>query len=307
MNTKKLIRFDWAMKYILRNKANFDILEGFLSNLLKEEIKVDDVIDSFSNQDDPQAKFNCVDLKCRDSRNRQMIIEVQNQREYDYFQRILWGASKVVVESINLGESYKNVAKVISISILYYPFRADEKKNSDFIYRGITKMYGVHNNQPLVLHGKIVKGEEAASITSRKVFPEYYMIYVDQFEDVINDAIDEWVYFFKYGKIQENFSSPGILLAAHKLDYLAMKDDERRAYDEYMAYLGKEIGMFESAVLDGKEEGERIGIEKGKQIGIQEGKLAGKLETAKNLRAMGLKDEDIARATGLCMEEIIRL
>ncbi len=29
---KKLVRFDWAIKYILRNKANFDVLEAFLSN-----------------------------------------------------------------------------------------------------------------------------------------------------------------------------------------------------------------------------------------------------------------------------------
>jgi len=33
MNKKrmKLIRFDWAMKNLLRDKANFDVLEGFLS------------------------------------------------------------------------------------------------------------------------------------------------------------------------------------------------------------------------------------------------------------------------------------
>ena len=197
---KKLIRFDWAMKYILRNKANFDILEGFLTNLLHEDIKIDDILDPSGNQDDPQRKFNCVDLKCRDSKNQQIIIEVQNQREVDYFQRILWGTSKVIVESINLGDPYKDISKVISISILYYPFRSDEKKNTDFIYRGSTEMYGIHNNEPLILHGKIVKGEETAIITSSKVFPEYYMIYVDQFEDVINESIDEWVYFFKHGK-----------------------------------------------------------------------------------------------------------
>ncbi len=33
VKTKKLVRFDWAMKYILRNKANFDVLEAFLTSL----------------------------------------------------------------------------------------------------------------------------------------------------------------------------------------------------------------------------------------------------------------------------------
>ena len=142
----------------------------------------------------------------RDSQNRQIIIEIQNQRELDYFQRILYGVSKVIAESINLGDPYKDIAKVISVSILYYPFRA-MKEEYDFIYHGLTEMRGFHNNQPLILHGKIVKGEDAASITSSKVFPEYYMIYVDQFEDVISDALDEWVYFFKYGDIQDSFTS----------------------------------------------------------------------------------------------------
>jgi len=67
MPNKKLIRFDWAMKYILRNKANFDVLEGFLSNLLKEEIKVEDIVESESNRDAENRKFNRVDLKCIDS------------------------------------------------------------------------------------------------------------------------------------------------------------------------------------------------------------------------------------------------
>ena len=35
---RKLITFDWAMKRLLRSKANFDILEGFLSELLDEDI-----------------------------------------------------------------------------------------------------------------------------------------------------------------------------------------------------------------------------------------------------------------------------
>ncbi len=38
------IRFDWAIKHILRDKANFDILEGFISVLLGEEIKIEELL-----------------------------------------------------------------------------------------------------------------------------------------------------------------------------------------------------------------------------------------------------------------------
>ena len=295
MGSRRLIHFDWAMKYILRNKANFDVLEGFLSILLKEEIKIDNILESESNREGANRKFNCVDLHCRDSQDRRIIIEVQNQREMDYFQRILWGTSKVLVESIDLGEPYKSVAKIISISILYYPLCIDEQKDTDFIYYGKTEMVGVHSGKPLILHGRRVTGEEMAILTSSKVFPEYYMIYVDKFEDVINEAIDEWVYFFKHGKILDNFTSPGILLAAQKLDYLSMKDDERNAYEGYMAYLARESSILESA------------LDQGETRGIAKGKAEGKVETARNLLQMGMDKEIISKATGLSIDDINQL
>ena len=261
MSIKKLVRFDWAMKYILRNKANFDVLEAFLSNLLKEEIKVLDILESESNQEAENRKFNRVDLKCKDSQGRQIIIEIQNQREADYLQRLLWGTSKAVVEGLQLGSRYSEAVKVISISILYHTMRVDEKENTDFIYYGTTELVGLHTKKPLVLHESVSKGDKVSVVTSKDVFPEYYMIYVEKFQDMIDEAIDEWVYFFKHGEIREDFKSPGILLAAKKLDYLMMSEEERRAYDGYLAYLGQEMGILDSAKAEGRTE-EKIEVAK---------------------------------------------
>ena len=254
MSVKKLIRFDWAMKYVLRSKANFDVLEAFLSNLLKEEISVLDILESEGNQEAENRKFNRVDLKCKDSQGKQIIIEIQNQREVDYLQRLLWGTSNAVVEGLRLGSRYSEVVKVISISIMYHTMRVDEKENTDFIYYGTTELVGLHTKKPLVLHEAVSKGKKVSVVTSKDVFPEYYMIYVEKFQDMIDDAIDEWVYFFKYGEIREDFKSPGILLAAKKLDYLMMSEKERRAYDGYLAYLGQELGILDSAKEEGREE-----------------------------------------------------
>jgi predicted transposase/invertase (TIGR01784 family) len=255
MSVKKLVRFDWAMKYILRNKANFDVLESFLSNLLKEDITVLDILESESNQEADDRKFNRVDLKCRDSEGRQIIIEIQNQREADYLQRLLWGTSKAVVEGLKLGSRYSEVVKVISISIMYHTMRVDEKENTDFIYFGTTELIGLHTKKPLVLHEAVSKGEKVSVVTGKDVFPEYYMIYVEKFQDMIDEDIDEWIYFFKHGEIKDDFKSPGILLAAKKLDYLMMSVEERRAYDGYLAYLGQELGILDTAKEEGKAEG----------------------------------------------------
>ena len=48
---KQLVRFDWAMKRLLRQKDNFVILEGFLSELLGEDILIRNILESESNKE----------------------------------------------------------------------------------------------------------------------------------------------------------------------------------------------------------------------------------------------------------------
>ncbi|CAK0780740.1 hypothetical protein CCP3SC15_70028 [Gammaproteobacteria bacterium] len=87
--TRKLITFDWAIKRLLRSKANFGILEGFLTELIKEDITIIDVLESESNQGYQADKFNRVDLRVRNSKDEIIIIEIQYNRELDYLRRHL--------------------------------------------------------------------------------------------------------------------------------------------------------------------------------------------------------------------------
>ena len=299
MPVKRLVRFDWAMKYILRNKANFDVLEAFLSNLLKEEIIILDILESESNQEAEERKFNRVDLRCKDSLGRQIIIEIQNQREADYLQRLLWGTSKAVVEGLKLGSRYSEVVKVISISILYHTMRVDEKENTDFIYYGTTELKGLHTQKPLILHEAIVNGGKAPVVTGKDVFPEYYMIYVEKFQDMIDEDLDEWVYFFKHGEIRDDFKSKGIMLAAKKLDYLMMNENERRAYDDYLAYLGQELGILDTAKAEGRAEGKIEGRLEGRIEGRLEGSDEKAMEIAEKMLKRGIDHSIIAEVTGI--------
>lgn len=82
---KKLISFDWAIKKLLRNKANFVVLEGFLSELLFEDIKIKNIIESESNQEDEDDKYNRVDILTENSKNELIIVEIQNSYEIDFF------------------------------------------------------------------------------------------------------------------------------------------------------------------------------------------------------------------------------
>ena len=98
MKESNIIRFDWAIKRLLRNKANFVVLEGFLTVLLGEKIKICHLLESEGNQEDPDDKFNRVDLLAEDSKGELILIEVQNNNEYAYFQRMLFGTSKLITE-----------------------------------------------------------------------------------------------------------------------------------------------------------------------------------------------------------------
>jgi len=79
--SKKLICFDWAIKRLLRNKANFVVLEGFLSELLFDDIKIEQILESESNQETENDKFNRVDILTQNSKNELVIIEIQSTYE----------------------------------------------------------------------------------------------------------------------------------------------------------------------------------------------------------------------------------
>ena len=119
-NEDNYIRFDWAMKRLLRNKANYVVLEGFLSSLLGKKFKIHRFLESESNQEDEDDKYNRVDILAESEDGQLCIIEVQNSREQTYFHRMLYGVSKAITEYIGLGKPYEAVRKVYSINIVYF-------------------------------------------------------------------------------------------------------------------------------------------------------------------------------------------
>ena len=93
---RQFVSFDWAMKKLLRSKANFDVLEGFLSELLKDDIVIEEILESEGNQEVALDKYNRVDLLVKDRLGQRIVIEVKYEREADYFQRMLYGSSKII-------------------------------------------------------------------------------------------------------------------------------------------------------------------------------------------------------------------
>lgn len=267
------------MKKLLRSKANFEILEGFLSELLKDSIHILEILESEGDKEDRRDKFNRVDLKVRNQKNEVIIIEVQYDREFDYLQRILFGTSKVLTEYLNEGDPYSKVVKVISINILYF----DLGHGKDYVYHGITSFQGLHHQDTLELS----ENQQALYNTKKihQIFPEYYLIKVNNFDDIANDTFDEWIYFLKNEEIKENFKAKGLIKAKQELDILKLPEQERLAYEKYQDDLHYQASMVESSYTIGK--------------------LKEKRKISVNLLKAGLLDtQTIADMTGLTLEEV---
>lgn len=218
-HSRRLISFDWAMKRLLRSKAHFGILEGFLSELLRDEIRILEILESETNQDTGADKQNRVDLRARNAGGEIILIEVQYQRQFDYLQRILHSTARTLVEHLGEGRPYGEVAKVISVSILYF----DLGQGEDYVYHGATRFIGLHRHDELQLSEAQQKlyGRDAPDA----LFPEYYLIKVNQFDDIARDTLDEWIYFLKHEEVPEGFQARGLQQAKEQV--AALRADVR--------------------------------------------------------------------------------
>jgi predicted transposase/invertase (TIGR01784 family) len=244
---KKLIRFDWAMKKMLRHKANFDILEGFLSELLSDEVRIKQILDSESNKETEDDKFNRVDILVENEKGELVIIEVQNTQEYDYFHRMLFGASKAITEHIKEGSAYAQVKKVISITIAYF----DLGQGKDYVYHGTTVFKGIHKGDILGLSDKQIEVYQKNSV--HEIYPEYWVIKTGKFRNRINDRLDEWIYFLKNAEIKPSFSAKGLKEASEKLDTMNLPEKERVAYDKYLLHLMSIASRNHTIEIEAKE------------------------------------------------------
>ena len=285
----KYIRFDWAVKRMLRDKANFAVLEGLITVLTGEVVKIEELLESEGNQESASDKFNRVDIKAKNVKGEIIIVEVQLTRQLYFLQRMLYGVSKAITEHIDIGQKYDEVKKVYSINILYF----DLGKGSDYLYHGKTVFTGVHTNDLLEVNTKEAK--ELRLRVPQDIFPEYYIIRVNEFNSVATTPIEEWLDYLKNNRIKDDTSTPGLKEARQKLLYMTMSDKERRAYDEHMDDIMVQNDVLDTAKMEGLAEGRA------------EGRAEGIMLTAKNLKTMGLSIPDIIKATGLSEEDIMKL
>ncbi|TDG95653.1 PD-(D/E)XK nuclease family transposase [Cardinium endosymbiont of Culicoides punctatus] len=333
MLEKPLISFDYAIKYLLRNKGDYDIIEGFISALLHtrgyKPVRINALLDGESNKEAADLKRSIADLVVEDIDGNKYIVEIERAFTLHFMHKACFNSSRLVVDSIFGNQDYTSIKKIFHISILYFA----TKELNQPIYHGKTIIHSIDKEHPVDMR---IVNQGLIAYEHHNVFPEYFFISVPSFNNVIHNEIDEWLYFMKHSDVGQDFKSPYMQKVADRLNVLKMDTAERNNYYYYVKKAieaddtlssakiegervgiekGEKIGIEKGkqegekiGLEKGKQEGEKIGLEKGKQegekIGLEKGKQAALHATALKMLTLGMDIDTIASITMLSKEEI---
>jgi predicted transposase/invertase (TIGR01784 family) len=276
----QLISFDYAIKYLLRDKRDFSIVEGFISTLLRTQsynsVKITALLDSASNREEPYIKKSLADMIVEDEHQNKYIIEIERSVDKSFIHKSLFNTSRLIVDNLPKGSEYLDIKKVFHISLLYFPI------GTSSLYHGKTIFHSLDTKDKLSY--EIVYQPTGKVFNAVDILPEYFLISIPQFNNTLVKEIDEWLYFMKNDEIPKNSHSPYMKQIAEKLRVLKMTGEERNAYYAYNKYLTSEISKYDSAVSVGEEK---------KSI-----------EIAKKLLSKNFDIHTISEATGLSVEKL---
>jgi predicted transposase/invertase (TIGR01784 family) len=298
MARSNFIMFDWAAKRLLRQKSNFVVLEGFLSTLLGEAIRIERILESEGNREENEDRHNRLDILAKNSRGKLLMIEVQNNRELSYFHRVLYGISrKAITKYIDSGEPYGHVEKAYLVNIVYF----DLGQGNDYVYRGYTELRGIHTGDILQLFAS--QRKQLMYQDTGRLLPEHYVLRVDKFDKDAVTPLDEWISFLKTGDIPEDAKAGGLAEAREQLRQDSPSREEQRAYDAHLEALRYQKSVIQTGIIEGREEGREEGLKEGIEKGIEKGLKLVAERALKN----GMSPEAVMELTGLTKEEISSL
>ena len=288
-NDKPLVSFDYAIKYLLKDKGDYGIVEGFISALLKtkgyKDIKIVALLETESNKEDSKSKRSLADLIVEDEDHHKYIIEIERNVKDSFIHKACFNTSRLIVDNLAQREDYTQIIKIFHISLLYFPIG----NGNGAIYHGKTIIHEIETNEKLSVH---IKNQETGEVfDATDILPEYFYISVPLFNDRLEKEIDDWLHVMKYDEVPKNYHSPYMVQVAEKLSILKMTPEERANYSYYKKKLYNDRDELQAAEARGKSE-ENIRV---------------KIEIAKSLLSQNIDINTISTATGLSVEKINEL
>ena len=292
MTEKPLISFDYAIKYLLKDKGGYEIVEGFISALLKsqgyKDIKIVALLDTESNKEDKKSRRSLADLIVEDEEHRKYIIEIERNLQHSFIHKACFNTSRLIVDNLAERIDFTEIVKVFHISILYFPV------GNGPVHHGQTIIRDIESNEKLTVH--IKDPDTGVVVDATGILPEYFFISIPLFNDRLEKEIDDWLYVMKHDTVPTTFHSPYMQKVADKLSILKMTPEERDSYYYYLKQVYTDRDELQAAEAKGKEEGEQIGIAKGEQTKAE--------AIARKALAKGMSVQDASELTGLSVDII---
>lgn len=96
-----------------------------------------------------------------------------------------------------------------------------------------------------------------------QLYPEYYILKVNDFNSVAKSPLEEWIYYLNTGEIPDNATAPGLDKAREQLKLDKMSKEELKAYYRHL----DNIVILKSNIFTEREEGRVEGRAEGRAEG----------------------------------------
>ena len=289
---------------------HLNLVKSLLNALLpfdgpEEEIDEIDYLTPELVPDTPLKKLSIVDVRCKDRRGRQFIVEMQMLWSSSFMQRVLFNASKAYVRQLGSSVQYELLQPVYSLSLVndvfapelenyYHDYRIVQVEHTDKVIEGLRFIFvELPKFTPHTFHEKKMQ--------------VLWLRYLTEIDDLTENVSPD---------LLEN---PDIREALTQIEQSAFNDAQMMGYDEFWDAVrventiindarkkGLKEGM-EEGMKKGMKEGMKEGMKKGMKEGMKEGKREQQFQIAANLKQMGASLEFIAQATGLSIPDIEKL
>jgi hypothetical protein len=148
-----------------------------------------------------------------------------------------------------VGAAYSEIKKVYSVNILYFELG----QGQDYLYHGRTDFRGVFKNDTLKL--SVSQSEQFKCKDVSELYPEYYILRVDDFDREAVTPLDEWFLFLKTGDIPEGATAPGLQEASERMRYDRMNREEQQEYDDYLEAFRYRKSVIQTSLIERRTEG----------------------------------------------------
>jgi len=294
---------DYAFKRLLGSEENKPLLQDLLECILDftpQQVLGLEFMDKELTKEEFSDKTGILDVKLKLTDGTVIDIEIQASWNASFVKRTLFYWAKMYTADFKAGESYDKLHRCIAINIIADGFRLNDAIHSEYLLQEKT----VHTilTDVLEIHFLDLQAAKKAKEEGKA--------------DGKRGQLINWLRFIGATNKKERAMiatmSPVLQILNEKIDVLTLSPTERKLYESRMK-LKSDITtisetQFSAGVERGLAEGKSLGLAEGKSIGLAEGEAKGSrqkaLETARNLLVIGLSIENIAKVTGLTVQEV---